>query len=433
MQRILERPLRVLLISDSFPPLIGGAGRDTALLASALLARGHRVSVATSSQPDAPERETDRGVEINRLPGVVTRMHWLSANSERRIPPPFPDPETTLRLRRLIRRLEPEIVHSYGWMTYSCRLALAGLETPLVISSRDYGLICAKRTLLRGEEICAGPAPIKCLICAGSEYGVAKGALATGTTLGLRRWLARRADGLHNVSRYMSERTSRHFLQAGDPAMAPGRHPVIPGFAETNEGEEIDRSVISLLPERPYILYVGALRICKGIDVLVEAHSQLPDAPPLVLIGPRAPDTPASFPDNVHVLPSTNHATVMESWGGALFAVAPSRLPEPFGNVVHEAMSCAKAVIGTRPGGHEDMIDPGRTGLLVPTGDVPALTEAMRFLLDHPDERAHMGRAAQQEMPRFASDLVTSAFEALYAEALCSRSTAPNGHSKRPY
>ena len=348
-------------------------------------------------------------------------MHWLSANSERRIPPPFPDPETVLRLRRLIKGFEPQIVHSYGWMTYSCQLAISGLDLPLVISARDYGLICAKRTLLHGEEICSGPAPLKCLACASSEYGVVKGAVATSSTLALKRPLAKRAAGLHSVSRYMRERMSAQFLEPGDPAMADGLHPVIPGFAEKDPEERLDGATLARLPDQPYILYVGALRLCKGIDLLIDAHSRLPAAPPLVLLGPRAPDTPSSFPANVHVLGSTNHATVMESWKRALFAVAPSRLPEPFGNVVHEAMSAAKAVIGTRPGGHEDMIDPGRTGMLVPAGDVKALTEAMSYLLEHPEERELMGSAAGEEMSRFAPELVVSAFETLYARVLADR------------
>jgi glycosyltransferase involved in cell wall biosynthesis len=342
-------------------------------------------------------------------------MHWLSASVGRRIPPPFPDPETTLRLRRLIRRFKPDIVHSYGWMTFSCRLALIGLDTPLVVSARDYSLICAVRTLLRENEICSGPAFGKCLACSSSEYGVVKGAMATTGILSMRRSVARRSSAVHSVSRYTDERMVRDFIR---PAGAESVHRVIPCFADEDRDEQVDDASLARLPDGPFILYVGALRICKGIDVLVEAHGRLADAPPLVLLGSRAPDTPSSFPAGVHVLPATNHATVMASWERALFAVAPSRLPEPFGNVVHEAMSRGKAVIGTRPGGHEDMIDSGRTGLLVPSGDVSALTSAIDYLLKNPGERDRLGEAARQESSRFSSELVTPAFEDLYRAAL---------------
>ncbi|HEY4895820.1 MAG TPA: glycosyltransferase family 4 protein [Solirubrobacteraceae bacterium] len=416
MPLALTDPIGVVLISDSFPPLVGGAGRDTDLLARALVARGHRVCVATSDQPGAAPQETTRhGYEVHRLPGLITRMHWLSASVERRIPPPFPDPETTLRLRRLIRRFEPDIVHSYGWMTFSCRLALIGLDVPLVVSARDYSLICPVRTLLRQNEICSGPAFGKCLACSSSEYGIAKGAMATTGILSIKRSLARRCSAVHSVSRYADERMVRDFLR---PAESGAAHQVIPCFADDDREEQVDEESLSRLPAGPFILYVGALRLCKGIDILVEAHGRLPDVPPLVLLGSRAPDTPSFFPPGVHVLPATNHATVMASWERALFAVAPSRLPEPFGNVVHEAMSCGKAVIGTRPGGHEDMIDSGRTGLLVPAGDVSALTAAIDYLLKNPGERDRLGEAARKESSRFSSELVTPAFEDLYRAAL---------------
>jgi glycosyltransferase involved in cell wall biosynthesis len=220
-------------------------------------------------------------------------MHWLSASVGRRIPPPFPDPETTLRLRRLIRRFKPDIVHSYGWMTFSCRLALIGLDTPLVVSARDYSLICAVRTLLRENEICSGPAFGKCLACSSSEYGVVKGAMATTGILSMRRSVARRSSAVHSVSRYTDERMVRDFIR---PAGAESVHRVIPCFADEDRDEQLDDASLARLPDGPFILYVGALRICKGIDVLVEAHGRLADAPPLVLLGSRAPDTPSSFP-----------------------------------------------------------------------------------------------------------------------------------------
>ena len=412
--------LGVLLVSDSFPPLIGGAGRDTELIARSLLDAGHRVCVATSAQPGAPAREgSAHGFEVHRLPGLVTRLHRLSASPDRRIPPPFPDPETALRLRLLIRRFEPSVVHSYGWMTYSCLLALAGLKLPLVISARDYGLVCSMRTLLREERICPGPAARRCLSCASSEYGVAKGQLAVAGIAAMRRPLARRCTALHSVSTYMDERMKRHFIAAPTPGRPSMLRRIIPGFAG-EDGEDLDRGTLSLLPQEPFILYVGALRTCKGVDLLVAAHGRLHDPPPLVLLGPRAPDTPKSFPPAVRVLPATNHATVMAAWREALFAVAPSRLPEPFGNVVHEAMSCGRAVIGTRPGGHEDMIDSGRNGMLVPAGDEMALTEAMRYLLERPEERERLGAGARLAAARFSREAVAPAFEAMYRAALAS-------------
>src|SRR5205823_1014573 len=98
---------------------------------------------------------------------------------------------------------------------------------------------------------------------------------------------------------------------------------------------------------------------------LLAAYERLVDPPPLVLIGTKEPDTPP-IPAHVRVLLDVPHEAVMLAWRRCLFGVLPSLLPEPLGTVACEAMSCGKAVVGTTPGGHTDLLVPGETGLVVP-------------------------------------------------------------------
>ncbi|HEY3522906.1 MAG TPA: glycosyltransferase, partial [Candidatus Limnocylindrales bacterium] len=72
------------------------------------------------------------------------------------------------------------------------------------------------------------------------------------------------------------------------------------------------------------------------------------------------------------------------------------RWPEPLGLVVHEGMSRGRAVIGTRPGGHADLIVDGESGLLVPSGDAVALAAAIARLLADPALRARLGTSGRQ-------------------------------------
>jgi glycosyltransferase involved in cell wall biosynthesis len=74
--------------------------------------------------------------------------------------------------------------------------------------------------------------------------------------------------------------------------------------------------------------------------------------------------------------------------------VLPSR-QEGFGLVYLEAAFQGVASIGCRSGGTPDAIDDGITGLLVPPGDVTALTDAIRALRSDPQRRAQMGAAAR--------------------------------------
>ena len=59
--------MRLLLVTDSYPPLIGGADLQVQMIAHAMRASGAEVTVATSAQPGLPAREDDAGVDVPRL------------------------------------------------------------------------------------------------------------------------------------------------------------------------------------------------------------------------------------------------------------------------------------------------------------------------------------------------------------------------------
>jgi len=105
------------------------------------------------------------------------------------------------------------------------------------------------------------------------------------------------------------------------------------------------------------------------------------------------------------VITDAPHAAVLAAWERSLFGVMPSLLPEPLGTVVLEAMRAGKAVIGTIPGGHSDMVVNGETGLLVPRGDVDALAAAMHVLLTDSELRERFGQAAAGRAVDFTADV----------------------------
>ena len=398
------------MVTDAYPPQIGGANRSTQMLAQEMTARGHEVVVASSWQQGLPTVGDDGPVWVHRLRDSTSRLPWISADPYLHIPPPFPDPEAVWRFRRLIGRFRPDVVHAYGWLTYPCAAALLGTGVPMVVSARDYGNVCAVRTLIRnGEEICDGPGVRKCLVCASRFYGPAKGTVAVAGVLGGRPLLRRRTRVVHSISGYVYRVMHRHLV-----GNRPIEERVIPNFRPEAEAPPADAAILDQLPPEPYILYVGALRRVKGVDLLLAAYRRLTDPPPLVLIGTLAPDSPSAFPAGVTVLRDVPHPTVMAAWDRALFGVAPSLWPEPLGNVVHEGMSRGKAVIGTSPGGHEDMIADGETGLLVPAGEEDALLRAMRRLIAEPETAVAMGRAARERSRLFTAEVVMHQYEEMY-------------------
>jgi glycosyltransferase involved in cell wall biosynthesis len=407
-----REPLRILMVSDEWRPYIGGAGRCMELFADELVNRGHTVEVATAWHHEAPAFE--RGaVPVHRIRDLTSRAGWVSENPDRHTPPPFPDPEAIGRLRRLVKRFRPDLIPAYGWLAHSLAVALTGIDVPVILWGHEYGNTCARRDLYRlDREICSGPGVRKCLQCSWHQRGVAKGTAAVAGVLGIGPVLRRKTTALHSVSRYVAMVYDRDLRVPGAPSV------VIENFHEEGPEAPADKEILARLPEDPYILFVGALRRVKGVEDLIAAYGRLADPPPLVMVGIRTPDTPQSFPAGVTVLNDVPHPTVMAMWERALFGVFPSRWPEPLATVVHEAMSRGRPAIGTTPGGHEDMIDDGESGLIVPAGDPAALSGAMARLLDDAPLREQMGRTASERARRFTPEVVVPRLERFYYETV---------------
>ena len=400
-----------MIVTDEYRPYIGGAGRCIELFAQELSRRGHTVAVVTAWHADAPAFEDDGHVQVHRIRDLPSRMRWISEDRNRHTPPPFPDPEAVLKLRRLIRSLDPDLVPAYGWLAHSAAAALLGTGIPFVLWGHEYGNTCAVRSLIRNDEICSGPGPAKCLACATRTRGLAKGAVATASVFGVRPLLRRKATALHGVSHYVAEVMTRD-LRSSAPSV------VIPNFHEADGGAPADPRFLARLPADPFILFVGAFRRVKGVPELLAAYQRLSDPPPMVLAGIRTPDTPERFPDGITVLTNVPHATVMSLWDRALFGVFPSTWPEPLATVVHEAMSKGRPVIATRVGGHVDMVDDGETGLLVEPKDAEGLALAMARLLEDAALRERLGLEARTRSLRFTRDIVTPQLERFYRETI---------------
>jgi glycosyltransferase involved in cell wall biosynthesis len=312
------------------------------------------------------------------------------------------------------------VVDATGWISYSARLAAGRSGVPLILSARDFGFTCPTRTLVRCGRVCSGPGRKKCLRHAAANYGPPKGLAAATGVLGLRRWLLAGSAGVHVASRFVADIEKRDFIGNSSHRMV-----LVPDMVRPDTDEEVVTALddaagrlLDRLPAEPFILFVGALQLHKGLAPLLASHAALRNPPPLVVVGTSWPDSPKSWPAGVTALTDVPNPVVRRIWDRALFGVAPSLVPETFGNVVLEAMWHSRAMIASAIGGPLDTVADGETGFLVPPGDVAALTEAMQKLADDAALRDRMGAAARKRVAaRFVPSVVIPEFERLYAEA----------------
>jgi glycosyltransferase involved in cell wall biosynthesis len=277
---------------------------------------------------------------------------------------------------------------------------------------------------MRDGHDCSGPALVKCIGCAGRHYGRPKGWIAAIGVLAGRPLLRRKAAAVHSISRYVQTMIRRDFLDdvrsnRPDHVVSDVIQEIEPNTRDLRR--DVERS-LELLPSEPFILFVGALRRVKGVEQLLAAYKTLVAPPPLVLVGTIEPDTP-EIPPEVLVLTDFPYEAVLRAWDRAMFGVFPSLLGEPFGTVVCEAMSRGKAVIGTTPSGHTDMITDGETGFLVARGDVEALGRAMQALIDDVTLRERLGQAARLRARQFTAEVSVPRLEQLYGLAAQESST----------
>lgn len=368
--------MRVLHIYKDYPPVTGGIEGHLALLAEGLAARGHEVTVLMSGQGRATavsERAGVRVVAAGRLATVASTP----------LSPALP---------ALLARERPELVHlHHPYPPGDAAALLAARRAPLVVSYHS--------DIVRQRRLAAAVAPL------------------LGATLDRAARIIAASPAYIRSSPMLAPRASRcrvvpygvplERFAAADPALVAEVRARFPG---------------------PLVLFVGRLRYYKGADRLVRAMAHVPARAAFVGADAtvRAADLRALAADlglseRVHFVGEQGDERLRAFYAAAdVFALPSVERSEAFGIAQVEAQAAGLPVVCTELGtGTSYVTRHGRTGVVVPPDDVPALARALRALLACPPMARAMGEAGRaRARAEFGLGKMLDRVEAVYDEAL---------------
>jgi glycosyltransferase involved in cell wall biosynthesis len=350
------RPLRLLLVTETFPPEVNGVARTLGRWVEAFRARGHTVAVVRPrqrGQPPVPGQVY--GLPLPFYPGLRFGV------------------ASPLRLRRLFAAYAPDVVHvaTEGPLGWASLLAAARLGAPVASSFHtnfDHYLRHYRLGLFAG------------LAFAYLRWFHNRTAVTLVPSVATRRRL--QVGGVRRV----------RLWPRGVDAQA---------FHPRHRDAELRRS-LGVGDGEPLLLYVGRLAAEKNLEALLAAFARLRSGRErlrlaLVGYGPLAEELRRRQLPGV-VLAGEQRGAALSRWyaSGDVFAF-PS-CSETFGNVVLEAQASGLPVVGFDCQGVNERVTPGADGLLVPPGG--DFASALRALVEDRALREKMGRAARAKAER---------------------------------
>jgi len=358
----------------------GGAETQLVHLATRLKSRGWKVGVVSLMPPKAYVEDLEAaGIPVFSL-GIRRK---------------FPDPRPILRLARIIRNWQPDIVHSH--MVHAN--ILARIVRPLV---RVPVLVCTAHNI---DE---------------------KGRKGSGR---LRELLYRLTDPLCDLTTQVSQAGLERYVRIG----AVPRHKIryIPNGVDTERFKPNPEDRIKVQKELGvdgFIwLAVGRFDPQKDYSNMLQAFARVihkhPDTVLLIAGDGPLKKTMENMARELGIEKQVKFLGIrrdIPQLMNAADAYVMSSSWEGMPIVLLEASATGLPIVATDVGGNREVVLDGVTGFLVPPRNPEALAQAMLRMMDLSEEkRQEMGRAARKHVEEnFSLDRVVDMWEALYSELL---------------
>ncbi|HYV38881.1 MAG TPA: glycosyltransferase family 4 protein [Gemmataceae bacterium] len=374
--------MRICLYTETALPKMGGQEMAVDALARQFLNLGHE-PIVLAPLPRWPLRPND-----STLPYPVIR-HWRFFSTRYLV--------SWYRwfICRLHRQIDIDVLHCHGIYppAYLAGLSRDKLKIPVVVTSH-------------GGDV--NPDNVR----------LAKPILRERHSEGLRS-----ADALIAISRCTRDGLRRLCPGAANIVDIPNGVNLEP-FAETAPApDDLDPAIKA----GKYLLFLGRLSRGKGVDVLLEALSQVRPSGGVDLVIAGNGDVRGELEKQCRELNLHERVRFVGQVTGskktyllqnAISAVVPSRAWEAFGLVVLESYAAGKPVIASDLPGLADNVHHGRTGFLVPPKDPEALAKRLQQALTAPHSMQQMARATRQLVSKYTWHSVAKQHLELYKKLL---------------
>jgi glycosyltransferase involved in cell wall biosynthesis len=423
---------------------VGGAAWSAYTLAHALHQHGHTVTAVVptlaprgQAPAEMPAPSPDAAADA---PDDVPTLRWPYAA------PSLPFVHNYFRHERLWAPLAavlvrlgqqatdaPLLIHAqHAQTTPAAVLAGQRLGVPVVATVRDHWPWDYFATGLHGNALPYRPPTTRAGRAAAlttdlpARLGPLRGALALPALPYMLAHVRRRAaflaraDAVVAVSGYIAERLA--------PIVPAARLHVLPNMVNMAVIEHTAATPPEHAPGEPFVLFVGKLERNKGAVLLVDIYRALREHGaierlPLLLVAGTGALRPllqrelAALGVRARFLAWVPHDEIVRLMACCEVLLFPSAWGEPLSRVLLEAGALGAPMLAMPTGGTPDIIREGENGLLART---PAqFARRLRWLMQHPHERRHLGeRARQVARQQFAVEVVLPQVERLYAR-LC--------------
>lgn len=391
-------PLRVLLVTRRFTWANAGGGEvDAKLIAEWLSGRGHDVHVLAVDATGTPAG------------GPRFQVHEAPALSVRAI-------------KDAVRRLRPDVVHSYNMEgSPEAVRAARSLGVPVVVTANSAWATCLFADMYRpGHGICETCTVTGVRQCferrPPEQIGRRVPAVLGWGEVQRRLFFLKRADRVV----VLSEASRRLLARNGIPDRIVR---VVPTFAKRAFVDPEPRA-----PDGERILYAGALTFSKGTDVLARAFGRLAKRRPQARLtfvgrGPYQKDLERiaeeeGVRDRVDFVGYVPHHEAPSWYRRASVFAFPVRSEEAFANVILESWASGTPIVAARVSAPGDIIEHGKSGLLVPSEDPEALADALERVLSDKALAARLVEGGRARLPDYAMDATLERLVDVYREVV---------------